>query len=112
MNRFIKEQLDKCRVQLPKYDDSTTHLYIPRDTPVEEIQEKKPEKIYIMGYVINEPPSFNLSEQWNNNTVPPENVMEVTVIETRGKMIKVKGKGVTTGEEWCGWLPQKGFKYI
>jgi len=27
-------------------------------------------------------------------------------------MIKVKGKGITTGEEWSGWLPQKGFKYI
>ena len=112
MNRFIKEQLDKCRVHIPHYDENTTHIVIPKDGIFTEEKEDKLEKIYIMRYIIYEPPTFNLSETWNNNTVPPENVMEVTIVETRGKMIKVKGKGITTGEEWSGWLPQKGFKYI
>ena len=32
MNKFIKEQLNKCRVaHIPQFDDNTTHLFIQRN---------------------------------------------------------------------------------
>ena len=32
MNKFVKQQLAKCRVVLPPYDDNTTHMIIPFKT--------------------------------------------------------------------------------
>ena len=108
MNKFIKEQLKKCRITLPEWDSTTTSLFIPLETV--GVIPSNLKLIYIKNYILNEPPNFTLSHEWNNDTIPPENRMWVKVIETRGKMIKIEGKGVSSEIPWTGWLPQASFE--
>ena len=114
MNKFIKEQLNKCNIELPSWDESTTQLIIPSYSEhIDRGYKNNPEyDIYIQNYVIMEPPDFTLSHQWNNDTVPPENKMHVKIVDTRGKMTKVAGRGITTNIPWEGWLPNKSFNVI
>lgn len=107
MNKFVKKELQKCKLNLPYWDDNTTQIIIP----FEHVDTKNMlKKIHIKNYILNEPPNFTLSHEWNNDTIPPENVMWVNVIETKGKMIKIKGKGVSSGIPWTGWLPAASFE--
>lgn len=112
MNPFIKKQLQKCRTPLPEWDDSTTQLVIPLHTTYTENSQKSEVMINIQQYIINEPPNFTLSHDWNNDTVPPETQMKVKYVSTRGKMTKVSGRGITTNIPWEGWLPNKSFEVL
>lgn len=115
MNKFVKQQLAKCRVVLPPYDDNTTHMVIPFKTntiPTQTINTSDKFTIEIKDYIINEPSNFTLSSNWNGGTRPPEHNMIVRYVETRGKMVLVEGTGINTNIYWKGWLPQKGFDVI
>ena len=112
MNKFIKEQLNKCTITLPEWDDNTTELVIS-NKPVSTVKNISGNlHIYIENYIINEPATFTLSSNWNGGTKPPENEMVVNVINQSGKMYKVSGEGLTTKTHWEGWLPQKGFRVL
>ena len=39
MNKFIKKELEKCRIKLPEYNDDTTYLFIPRNEDVKNLEE-------------------------------------------------------------------------
>lgn len=114
MNKFVKQQLSKCRIELPPYDDNTTHLNIPygQHTPKNTLNVDDVFTISIKDYIINEPSNFTLSANWNMGTKPPEHTMYVRYVETKGKMICVEGVGANTNQYWKGWLPQKGFDVI
>ena len=109
MNKFIQEQLKQCNVPITPWDNDTTQIVIPLNVQVDDSHNML-KRIYIKNYILNEPSNFTLSHDWNNDTLPPENRMWVKVIETRGKMIKVEGKGLTSEIPWTGWLPQAGFE--
>lgn len=111
MNKFIKQQLEKCRVPLCSWDDTTMQLLIPRYS-TEQINSAAEFTIEIKNYIINEPPGFTLSADWNNCTVPPERTMKVQFVDTKGRMTKISGVGVTTNIYWSGWLPNKGFEVV
>lgn len=106
MNKFVKQQLQKCKIELPQWDENTTTFIIPFNTS----NRRMLKRIHIKNYILNEPPNFTLSHEWNNDTVPPESVMWVSVVETRGKMIRIEGKGASSGIPWVGWLPSAGFE--
>ena len=112
MNKFIEKELMKCRVPLDSWSSTTLHLTVPLEGKVKQSLTKSQVTIDIKKYIINEPPNFTLSATWNKGTVPPERNMIVDIVDNRGKMIKVEGKGVTTGISWSGWLPQKGFEIL
>lgn len=116
MNKFIRQQLKKCRLPLPEWDDKTTTLVIPMNTSGTSVYTSNSNKnfeIQIKDYIINEPRNFTLSSNWNNGTKPPEHVLiNVNYISTVGKMSKIGGTGKTTGIYWEGWLPEKGFEII
>ena len=64
MNKFVKQQLAKCRVVLPPYDDNTTHMVIPFKTntmPTQSLNTSDKFTIEIKDYIINEPSNFTLS---------------------------------------------------
>ena len=114
MNKFTKRELQKLENLITdEWDDTTTHFVISRD-----VNSANPSKfnagdeftIRLESYIINQPPNFTLSENWNNGTVPPEEILDVTVIQVMGKMIKVRAVGKCTRIFWEGWLPSKGFK--
>lgn len=111
MNKFIKEQLKNCRVNLPYWDDKTTELFIPKNQQHMTTPDARCE-IKIKPYVINEPDNFTLSIDWNNGTTPPEEYMVVKLIDNKGKMTRVQGIGKNTGIMWEGWLPEKCFRLM
>ena len=109
VNKFVKRELERCRVGLPYWDNDTTEIIIPYgDTAINDDTHE----IVIKNYIINEPANFTLSYDWNNGTVPPETNMQVKFVDTKGKMTKVDGIGITTNVRWSGWLPNKGFEVI
>ena len=110
MNKIVQEQLSKCKTPLPNWNNSTTEMVVGVNSPTTVLSVGSKLKIKIANYIINEPPNFTLSTNWNCGTVPPETVMEVSVIDTLGKMVRVDGVGVTTNKTWSGWLPRKGFE--
>lgn len=114
MNKFIKEQLNKCKTKLPDWDDNTTNMIISSNhiTIENTFNSKQGQKIEIKNYIINEPVNFTLSSNWNNGTKPPETYMYITIINRIGKMYQVTGVGVTTGIQWTGWLPERGFEIL
>lgn len=115
MNKFIKQQLNKCRTILPHWDDDTTHMIIEcknNSISGESLNTNKEYIIEIKDYIIHEPENFTLSSNWNSGTVPPEKTMRIKYLRVMGKMIQVQGVGITTNIYWTGWLPQKGFEVI
>ena len=62
MNKFVKEQLNKCRTQLPEWDDNTVEMVITGNSVVPSvIDDSGILHICIENYIINEPPNFTLS---------------------------------------------------
>lgn len=119
MERKIFEQLKKCRINLPEYDINSTRLVIPiqgmqvsAPAPGVDLVEGGEYNIFIEDYIINEPPNFTLSANWNKGTKPPENKMIIRVNKIMGKMVNVAGAGETTNIAWGGWLPRKAIKII
>ena len=113
MNKFIKQQLKKCRTTLPDWDDDTTQMIVSnRGVTSNKVAKSGNLHIFIENYIINEPVNFTLSSNWNGGTKPPENEMIVDIINQTGKMYKVSGFGMTTNQSWTGWLPGKGFRVI
>lgn len=115
MNKFIKKELEKCRVKLPEYNDDTTYLFIPRNEDVKNLEELKINHFYLFevaDYIINEPPTFTLSANWNGGTYPPEKRLNCEVLEFVGKMVKVLSEGETTHIRWEGYLPRKSIKVV
>ena len=115
LNKFIKKELEKCRIKLPEYNDDTTYLFIPRNEDVKNLEELKINHFYLFevaDYIINEPPTFTLSANWNGGTYPPEKRLNCEVLEFVGKMVKVLSEGETTHIRWEGYLPRKSIKVV
>ena len=112
MNKFVKKELEKCKVKLPEWNDDTTQIVIPLYSENEDINSKSEYIINIKNYIINEPPNFTLSYDWNSGTVPPETSMKVKYVDYKGKMTKIDGIGTTTNVHWSGWLPNKSFEVV
>lgn len=115
MNKFTLRELEKVRDLIPTYwDENTTHLVIPGEGVIPENPIKIGDKftIRIENYIINQPPNFTLAENWNGGTVPPEEVLDIEVMQFIGKMMRVKAIGKCTRIPWEGWLPNKAFKIV
>ena len=114
MNKFTLRELEKIRDMIPdEWDENTTHFVIPGINSIEEdIKVGDLFTIQLESYIINQPPNFTLSENWNKGTFPPEEVLDIEVVKLLGKMVGVKARGKTTKIYWEGWLPRKGFKKL
>ena len=127
MNKIIKEQLDKCKIKLPEYNDSTTHLIIEKQLSNKEIiqesvKEAERDHYYIIQlqyYIINPPDNFTLSSNWNNGINPTSEYLLGTPIKFVGKMIQwdccgydYKNKNPLDDVYNGLWLPSKGFTIV
>lgn len=117
MNPVVKRELEKVRIPLPEYDDDTTLIKILRksvesETRTYPIVVGKCYLIQIADYVLNEPPNFTLSANWNKGIVPRSRYLKVQITSVMGKMIQIDGSGfdvinqVDTSDAYIGlWLP-------
>lgn len=118
MNKFIKEQLLKCRVaEIPEVDDSVTEIIIPKKGSKPHVENVDllcggRYDIEVADYIIKPYKGFDLHERWNDNRVPTDKQMDVVVDTIRGSMVLVHGKGIHDGKYWGGYLPKKSFKVI
>ena len=115
MNKFTFRELSKVSNLIQEdWDINSTHLIIPNKDGIVKNTISVGEKftIKLENYIINQPPNFTLSENWNQGTIPPEQILDVEVMRVMGKMIGVKAVGKNSKEVWEGWLPEKGFKII
>lgn len=116
MNKFIKEQLQKCRVaNIPNYDDNTTKIFIGRDSGVInslELHQGVETDIEVENYIIHPYPGFTLHDNWNKGIIPTDKQMHILVVQEMGKMICVKAVGLNDNKAWGGWLPKKSCKII
>lgn len=114
MNKFIKQELQKVNIPLPKWDDTTTQIVIYRDKhqAADELVIGGSYQFYIEDYVVHPSGTFTLAANWNNGTNPPETAVKGTVVQTMGKMVKIDCIGETTHEKWCGWIPKKCLRVL
>ena len=119
MNKFIKEQLKKCRVAIiPYFDDSTTVLHIGlsdgavvKDTG--ELQLYHNYSIKVEDYIIHPYQGFTLHDNWNSGRIPTDYYMNCQIIKVMGdKMVKISAVGVNDRKPWEGWLPRKSIKIL
>lgn len=114
-NKFIVEQLNKIKIDRLLVEDNVFIFKKCSSNPTNTLQELSVGNLYkikVENYVLNPPPGFTLSSNWNNNTVPPEQVLNIEILELMGKMVKCKCVGTTTNICWEGWLPRKSFSII
>lgn len=115
MNKFTHRELEKIRDLIQdEWDENTTHLVIQglEDHNNDELVIGSKFTIKLESYIINQPPNFTLSENWNMGTFPPEEILDIEVAKIVGKMVGVKAYGKESKKYWEGWLPRKGFKIL
>lgn len=114
MNDKIKQQLIKVhRVQLD-FDDTTTEINIPKlgNEVSEDFIKNHKYRVELQDYLLTDNPNFDFHTTWNNGIVPKDRIMDIIVLDTTPKMIKVHGYGISLGgnltmNEWEGFLPKK-----
>lgn len=105
MSNNLINALNKCKIaNVLKISDD--QFIIKKHTELELIISHF-YNVEVANYIINEPPNFTLSCNWNNGTVPPETNLNIQVLDIQGNMIKVDAIGVSTNKVWEGWLPKK-----
>lgn len=123
INPLIKEQLEKCNIKLPYYDDNTIRLIIPKQQ-INESRELVLEVgryyvIKIAKYIFYPPENFTLDSNWNNGIHPQSEYMIATPIKFVGKMVQFDGcgydfyNGKSLDDIYNGlWLPKGGIEII
>lgn len=126
MNKYIKEQLLKCKeAVIPDFDELTTELVIKKSEnaiPIDSGENLDTNSNYIIeleNYIINPPETFTLASNWNQGRVPTSKYLYCNPKQIMGKMVKIDGIGydISTNQYLSDkyidlWLPRKGFKII
>lgn len=117
MNKFIKAQLNKCKIaNIPEFDDNTVELLISTNYNINTVKsdwEQGSEcDIEVEDYIIHPYPGFTLHDNWNGGIIPTDKQMHILILNNMGKMIKVQAKGINNNKLWEGWLPKKSCKLI
>ena len=115
MNKFIKEQLNKCKIaNIPEFDDDTTELLIQGANKSNKVDFELglEYNIEVEDYIIHPYPGFTLHDNWNKGIVPTDKQMHVLITKDMGKMICVQAIGLNDNKVWGGWLPKKSCKIL
>ena len=115
MNKFIKEQLNKCKIaKIPNFDDNTVEIFINKlynDKKLEfEINQEY--DIELENYIIHPYSGFTLHDNWNNGIIPTDKDMHILITKDIGKMMCVQAVGLNDKKSWGGWLPKKSCKIL
>ena len=123
MNKFIKKELDKCKVaKIPLISDDTIIIEIKRpneDILSEDIAVNSCYVIELADYILKPPPGFTLASNWNRGINPTSKHLKCVMVQIMGKMIKIDGQGydllndVDLSDTYMGlWLPKQSIKIL
>lgn len=115
MNKFIKEQLQKIRVPMSDWDENSEVIYFYNNQSSEiDFEIGKLYRIQLENYILNEPPNFTLSSNWNKGIIPTSEILDARIVNIQGKMIQVNAIGFDpisntqkTDSYNYLWLPKK-----
>ena len=114
MNPLIKRELERVTSTDLKFDDSTTHIFIPKVTDLKSCLEVgSVYEIELSDSLLNPVSSSNLTSNWNAGRVPKHNRYISEIISKMPKMIKVNGVACDDQtDNFFGWLPEDSIKII
>ena len=115
MNKFIKEQLNKCRIaKIPSFDDDTVEIFVNKlyNNKKLEFELNHEYDIEVEDYIIHPYSGFTLHDNWNNGIIPTDKNMHILITKDIGKMICVQAIGLNDKKAWGGWLPKKSCKIV
>lgn len=125
MNKYIKEQLLRCKVaKIPEFNDDTTELIIKCINSVDyndniDLECEHNYVIELERYITNPPDTFTLADNWNKGVIPISKYLYCSPKQISGKMIKFDAVGydinnkIYLSDRYIDlWLPRKGFKII
>lgn len=108
MDKIIKEQLSKVVVaKLPDYDDSTTHMIIPKHKEI-TYEEGKYYILTLDDYICSQNSSVFIN--WNNRIAPPKDIIGMVERKT-SNMILFGGCAFNTitqkrtEQQYRVWIP-------
>lgn len=122
MNKYIREELEKIKAPMSSYDDKTTVIQIEKRKSVSTSSSftiGTKYRISVEDYILNEPPNFTLSANWNRGIVPTSRYFEGTVVNIQGNMIQFNLVGfdidsnTEKDDKYVGlWLPKKSITVL
>ena len=118
MNKFIEEELKKCKIANVKQVSDTEYVITKQKNIEEELQLNSYYIFEIADYVLHPNQNFTLAENWNKGVIPKSKRIKATVVQTLGKMMKVDAIGVDEldndlNDVYIGlWLPFNSVKII
>lgn len=109
MNEYIKNQLKSLKNIHLDGIDSKNEFYIPKIIISEtfEFVVGNYYNLELKQYITNPPEGFTLHQNWNKNVIPKYNLLRCQIIQSMGKMIKIRGVAFDDlNYSWEGWLPK------
>ena len=119
MNKFIEEELNKCKIANIEIISDTEILIKQKENIENIIQLNHYYIIELENYIIHPNINFTLAENWNKGVVPKSKYLKCMIVQIMGKMIKIDGSGydiennVDLNDVYLGlWLPVGGIKIL
>lgn len=115
MNKLIQEQLTKVTTTDIEFEDTTTHIFIPKTLKLTSgaLKKNKVYRIRFEDFITNPNKSSTLASNWNFGKVPKYSEYFVEVIDKMANMIKLNGVAVEdSSENFYGWCPENGFEIL
>lgn len=119
MNKFIEEELNKCKLVDIKFISDTEILIKKKESIDKIIQLNNYYLIELENYILHPNINFTLAENWNKGIIPKSKYLKCMIVQIMGKMIKIDGSGYDIennndlNDVYLGlWLPIGGIKII
>ena len=115
MNEQIKKQLQKVKTVNISFDDSTTHIFIPKVDKIEPTAmiQGKIYEINIKDHIIKPTSNATLASNWNGGKSPTVNNYYAEFVSSMSNMYKFNCTAVgDPSNDFFGWLPSDGFEIV
>ena len=116
MNKFIEQELKKCKIaKVESVSDTEFLIRKVSEQDSSNITQGGCYVIELAKYITHPSPNFTLASNWNRGIVPKSECLKCTVTQIMGKMIKIDGCGYDIendkdlNDSYIGlWLPLGG----
>ncbi len=114
MNKFIEEELHKCKVADIQSISDTEYLVTKVKSPDKTLMVNGCYLIELADYIIHPNENFTLADNWNKGVIPKSKYLKASVTKIMGKMIKVDAiSDQDNNEAYLElWLPMGGIKVL
>lgn len=112
MNEQIKKQLEKVKSVKIEFNDSTTHIFIPKVNMLlpSMMVPGKVYHIHVKDFITHPTSNSTLASNWNGGKVPTASEYYAEFISSMANMYKFNCTAVgDPSNDFFGFLPDTGF---